>query len=362
MRTKKIKGTHYIFDLYGCDYHEITDAENLESVLLEAAATAKMEVLHSHFHSFSPHGVTGLILLSTSHISVHTWPEYGYAAFDVFSCSSEAQTRLAVNHILEKISCSRKKITKVGRGYAELKTISIPVYKDGTNREISVHKKIVEIKSAFQKIMVLDLEKFGRTMLIDGITQLSTSDVDVYNKAITAKLRSSDKNILILGGGDGYVAREILSKNPEAAVTMVELDQEVVFCASEYFGMREFFKDQRLNLVISDAQQFLKVAVENGHKYEGIIFDLTDEPIGGGKALAAQRKFFGSLLEESIRVLSPNGWIASQAGVPLVKPPRVSVYSMLKELFESNLKTVTELKVNIPSFCDDNVFLFGEKK
>ncbi len=362
MRKRKIKGTHYIFDLYGCDYHLITDAERLEQILLEASEAASMEVLHSHFHTFEPHGVTGLILLSTSHVSVHTWPEYGYAAFDVFSCSSNVQTKLAVDYIISKIAHTRKRITKVDRGYAEMKTISIPIYKDGSKFEVAVHKKIAEIKSAFQNITVLDLENFGRTLLIDGITQISESDVDIYNEAITAKLRPTDKKILILGGGDGFVAKSILDNNSNVEVTMVELDQEVIFCASEYFEMKEFFKNKRLRVVISDAVQFLKVASDKELKYDGIIFDLTDEPVGGGKAEKSMRKFYDSLLSSSVQLLTENGWLSTQAGVPEVKPPRKAMSKLLNELMHKHFTKVEEKRVTIPSFCDENIFIFGEGK
>lgn len=362
MKTRKIKGKHFIFDLYGCDYHELDSPAHLEKVMRDAATAAHMEILNVHFHKFSPHGVTGMLLLSTSHISVHTWPEYGYAAFDVFSCSDEAQTKLAVNSITAHMQHSRKRIQGVDRGYAELKTISVPIYKNGTKREIKVHKKLAEIESSFQRIQVLDLEEFGRTLLIDGITQVSEDDHLMYDDAILKPMREGDTNVLVLGGGDGYVAQRILEKNPRAMVTVVELDSEVIYCARTYFGQSTVFEDPRVNLIIGDAIQYLKVAEERGERFDGIVIDLTDNPVGSGRALSKLRNFYETFLKHAISLLDSSGWISSQAGVPKAIPPYTTTYQVLRPLFEETLTNVTETRENIPSFLEQNVFLHGTKK
>lgn len=361
MRTKKIKGKHFIFDLYGCDYHELDNSSALAKLMTDAALTARMEILHTHFHKFTPHGVTGVVLLSTSHISVHTWPEYGYAAFDVFSCSDEKQTRKALDYITNNLKHRTKRIKGVDRGYAELQTIDIPIYRNNTKQTIKVHKKLAEIKSPFQKIQVLDLEDFGKTLLIDGITQVSESDTDIYDETITEALIDSDEDILVLGGGDGFVAEKILEKNPKAQVTIVELDPEVVYCARTYFDQEHIFDHPRVKLVIGDAMQFLKAGAEDGHQYDGIVIDLTDNPVGSGKALTRLESFYNKLLKLSLPLLKQGGWISSQAGVPKAQRPLVTTYEVLRPLFEKSLTDIHEKKVLIPSFLEENVFLYGKK-
>lgn len=362
MRTKKIKGKHFVFDLYGCDSHEIDSVEGLERLMQDAANAAHMEILHVYMHRFSPHGVTGVVVLSTSHISVHTWPEYGYAAFDVFSCSDEARTKLAVDHIVKRLQHSRKKMHAVDRGYAELKTISIPFYKDNTKRSVNVIKKVAEIKSAFQNIQVLDLEKFGRTLLIDGITQVSVSDTHIYDEAITKRIKKSDSDILILGGGDGFVAQKILDMNPGANVTIAELDPEVVYCAKTYFGQTAVFENPRVTLMIGDALQYLSILGAEGRKFDGVIIDLTDEPVGSGKALVKLKTFYTKLLYLTLPVLNEGGWVSSQAGVKKVKRPLVTTYEVLEPLFKEHLVGVEEEQVLIPSFLEKNTFLYGTKR
>ena len=329
--------------------------------MTDAALAARMEILHVHFHKFAPHGVTGVVLLSTSHISVHTWPEYGYAAFDVFSCSDENQTRKAVDYITGHLTHRTKRIKGVDRGYAELQTIDIPIYKNNTKQTIKVHKKLAEIRSPFQKIQVLDLEDFGKTLLIDGITQVSETDTDLYDEAITEELDQSDEQILVLGGGDGFVAGKILEKNPKATVTVVELDPEVVYCARTYFDQGHIFDHPRVQLVIGDAMQFLKASAQSGRTYDGIVLDLTDNPVGGGKALTRLESFYTKLIKLSLPLLKKGGWMSSQAGVAKAERPLVTTYEVLQPLFEKSLTATREKEVLIPSFLEENVFLYGRK-
>jgi S-adenosylmethionine decarboxylase len=76
-----------------------------------------MKVLHTHFYKFTPEGLTGYILISTSHISVHTWAELNYAACDVFSCADRKETERTVKHITEMVKHNRIKIKKMRRGF-----------------------------------------------------------------------------------------------------------------------------------------------------------------------------------------------------------------------------------------------------
>jgi S-adenosylmethionine decarboxylase len=93
-------GKHVIAEVYEVPEALTTDAGELERLLVDAAGTAGATVLHSYFHSFTPKdghgvaGVTGVIALAESHISVHTWPEFGYMAIDVFMCGEADPVRV----------------------------------------------------------------------------------------------------------------------------------------------------------------------------------------------------------------------------------------------------------------------------
>ena len=80
-------GRHGLLDLYGCDENILRDAARLQTILEQAAAAARATVLYRRFHTFGGEGgVTGVLLLAESHISIHTWPEHRYAAADIFLC------------------------------------------------------------------------------------------------------------------------------------------------------------------------------------------------------------------------------------------------------------------------------------
>jgi S-adenosylmethionine decarboxylase len=77
-------GTHVIVDLYGAQ--DIGDEATIRQAITEILRTTEATLLHQFFHRFEPHGITGMVCLAESHISVHTWPESGFAAFDIYMC------------------------------------------------------------------------------------------------------------------------------------------------------------------------------------------------------------------------------------------------------------------------------------
>ncbi|MDB5756157.1 MAG: speD [Massilia sp.] len=95
-------GVHLLADFHGVDPALLVSSDAIDTLLRAAAEAAGATILHGHFHSFGPQqGVTGVLLLAESHISIHTWPEYGFAAADIFMCGDSAP-QLA----LEVIECA----------------------------------------------------------------------------------------------------------------------------------------------------------------------------------------------------------------------------------------------------------------
>ncbi len=111
-----VHGKHLLADLYGIASAPLEDCQLLEKLLREAANAANAHILFSHLHSFGPgHGVTGVLLLAESHISIHTWPECGYAALDIFMCG-KAEPELALQVIQQALQASSSKLQTVQRG------------------------------------------------------------------------------------------------------------------------------------------------------------------------------------------------------------------------------------------------------
>ena len=109
-------GIHLLADLAGIDAPLLLDAAAIDALLREAALAAGARILHSHFHSFGPGaGVTGVLLLAESHISIHTWPEHGFAAADIFMCG-EAQPQRALAVIDAALKPASRSVQTIARG------------------------------------------------------------------------------------------------------------------------------------------------------------------------------------------------------------------------------------------------------
>ena len=112
-------GRHLLADLHGIAPALLTQTGQLEAILRQAALRAGARILHSHFHSFgAAMGVTGVVLLAESHISIHTWPEAGFAAADIFMCG-DARPELALAWIREALDASHCEIRTLIRGRAQ---------------------------------------------------------------------------------------------------------------------------------------------------------------------------------------------------------------------------------------------------
>ncbi len=116
--NSNLGGDHYVCELFSCDPLEINDEKFLKDIFLNLLENTEAKILNSYFHTFSPQGVTGFVLLSASHISFHTWPEHGYVAFDVFTCTSQKEAKNITESICNSIRHASRKIRHIRRGYS----------------------------------------------------------------------------------------------------------------------------------------------------------------------------------------------------------------------------------------------------
>lgn len=108
-------GQHLLADLSGIEAARLSDCAMLENLLRQAAQAAGAHVLFSHFHGFGTGlGVTGVVLLAESHITIHTWPENGYAAADIFMCGA-AQPELALAVIEQTLHPTSRTVRVIAR-------------------------------------------------------------------------------------------------------------------------------------------------------------------------------------------------------------------------------------------------------
>ncbi len=107
---------HLLIELWDADPSKLNSVTAAREILIEAARQARVTVLHSAFHRFSPVGVSGVVMIAESHITIHTWPESAYAAVDVFTCGDCAMPELAADYLAEALEAQHVEVTRIRRG------------------------------------------------------------------------------------------------------------------------------------------------------------------------------------------------------------------------------------------------------
>ncbi|WP_138429831.1 adenosylmethionine decarboxylase [Fodinibius saliphilus] len=94
-------GRHILVELYNCETDKINDTSFIESNMIAATRASGATIVSHDFHKFSPHGVSGVVVIAESHVSIHSWPEYDYAAIDIFTCGDTIDP-MVIRDILKK--------------------------------------------------------------------------------------------------------------------------------------------------------------------------------------------------------------------------------------------------------------------
>jgi S-adenosylmethionine decarboxylase len=105
-----------LLELFDCDLDAINNLDAVKETLVEAAKRAQATIVDVVFHEFNPFGISGVVVIAESHLSIHTWPEYRYAAVDVFSCGEVLQPEVAANYLAEQFGAERMSVVEVQRG------------------------------------------------------------------------------------------------------------------------------------------------------------------------------------------------------------------------------------------------------
>ncbi len=112
----KALGNHVLAELFDCDQNILNDAESVEMYLKSAAITCGATIVNSIFHTFNPHGVSGVVVIAESHLAIHTWPEYSFAAIDVFTCGQSINPWLAIRQLKKYLKAKSIKTVELKRG------------------------------------------------------------------------------------------------------------------------------------------------------------------------------------------------------------------------------------------------------
>ena len=335
-------GEHITIDIIGTKKEY--DPSFYEKLVYKIAKKAKVTVLQILKHKFEPQGFTLVALLAESHMSFHTFPEKNITSFDFFTCA-KISPAVALDIIKKEIE--HKRIVK-----KEFNRDTVTLYDDiynspGLKKFYVVNNVLEDFTSKVgQHIEILDLEQFGKSLFIDSELQVAESDEHLYSSTFVnsgLKLNSKKEKAAIIGGGDGGVARECISKDFNS-IDWFELDPEVVEVCNRHLSKvgNNANKKNSVKCIWGDAFKSIK-SVEN-NRYDKIFVDLNDDQY----CIDLAAKNMKSLK----RILKPNGVITAQVGSQDKKPKQVDNW---QKIFLNNFGNSKLDKIYIPSFdCNWN--------
>ena len=186
---------------------------------------------------------------------------------------------------------------------------------EGYGQRFSIDKMLHEVRTEHQHLVIFENARMGRVMALDGVIQTTEADEFIYHEMLThvpILAHGLARRVLIIGGGDGGMLREVAKHRDVESITMVEIDGTVVEMCKEFLPehSKGAFDDPRLNLVIDDGMRFVATTEE---KFDVIISDSTD-PIGPGEVL-----FSENFYQACRRCLNDGGILVTQNGTPFMQ-------------------------------------------
>lgn len=119
-------GTHLLVELKDCNPEILKDLGKVKEALVSAAKEAKATIIDVSFHEFNPFGISGMVVIAESHLSVHTWPEYAYAAIDIFTCGDIIKPETAADYLIKKFESKNPSIVEMKRGIISCSNERLP--------------------------------------------------------------------------------------------------------------------------------------------------------------------------------------------------------------------------------------------
>ncbi|MCK5083205.1 MAG: polyamine aminopropyltransferase [Candidatus Omnitrophica bacterium] len=190
-------------------------------------------------------------------------------------------------------------------------------------------KLLYKKKTSYQDMQIYDTQRFGKLLLLDGAIQTTEKDEFIYHEMITHPvlfMHPKPENILVIGGGDGGVLREVL-KHRVKKVILVEIDEKVIKFSERYFPSlsKGAFRNSRVKIVIEDGAKFIR---ETKEKFDIVIVDSPD-PVGVAKVLFS-RKFYKGIFP----ILKEKGIMIRQTGSTVIQDGVLKKnYKILKQVF-----------------------------
>lgn len=200
----------------------------------------------------------------------------------------------------------------------------------------------------YQQLEVYEHDRLGRVLVLDNIVQTTQGDDFIYHEMLThvpllggSFAARGNTAVLIIGGGDGGILREVLRHDWVTRVVMVELDAAVIRTAAEYLAIHGDYQDPRVQLLIDDGSAYVRSPEARARPFDAIIIDAPD-PVGPGKAL-----FTASFFRDVRACLTPSGVMVRQIGVPMYQQ---EVFQLGIERLRQSFGTVGLYRAAIPTY------------
>ena len=307
--TKVALGQHTICEFWGAT--NLDSPELTEQAFRKAVAAGNATLIQLVVHQFAPQGVSAVAVIAESHLSIHTWPELGYAALDYFTCGDHVD----VDAIFEVLQAAYEPERVVRHQMVRGTSPEDATFGRFEEREPAspyqasypMARVLEQRQTQFQDLLLFEHPKVGKVLTLDGIVQMTDVDTYVYHEVLTHPAMVAHPNprtVAVVGGGDAFIVAEALKHDTVEKVYLLELDIDVIETARKHYPVAAAaLADPRVEVRPADA--FATIA-EFHDELDVILVDLTD-PIG-----QAARLFEDPFYEMCEQALRAEGILVAQ--------------------------------------------------
>ncbi len=228
-------GRHAVCEFWGAKH--LDSVEHAEHALRAAAAAGQVTLIDVFVHQFSPHGVSGIAVIAESHLALHSWPEFGYLAADLFTCGAHVDMDAIIGVLRDAFEADHVDVRFLERGVPpELAARRFEEFEPGSASHASYDMSVVleQRRTQFQEVVLFESPRLGRVLALDGIVQMTDLDTYVYHEMLAHPALFSHPNprsVAVVGGGDVHLVAEVLKHPGIERVYLLELDEEIVHVA-----------------------------------------------------------------------------------------------------------------------------------
>lgn len=360
--SQRTVGNHVLADISGSQSALLNDAAGLEALLVEASVAVGATVLTSHHHVFEPQGATAVVVLAESHVSIHTWPEWGGATLDAYTCGDvdpEALIKIVIDRLAPE-NVRTATVPRVVPGGPDEPAFRFAEFITPADRyEHDLDTIAVLGETEFQEYLIGHSPVWGRMLVLDGVVQSTEADEFIYHEGIVhpplyaAAAVAEPKRALILGGGEGACIREALRWPTLDEVVMVDIDAEVVAACREHLPCHHqgAFDDPRVTLIHTDAVAYLASLPDDA--FDIVVSDMTDPVEAGPSTFCFTVEYFSQIK----RVLKPHGVVAVQAGP--ASPVEIALHAKVIRTLREVFADVVPYAVDAPCYGRDLGFVLA---